>query len=63
MPVTKTEWPILVQFLCTVQNTTGMPLLDSDAEQKQQQQQPVNTTNNTPKRLPKGVVLGPDGKP
>lgn len=61
MPVTQIPYPILSQFGCAVTKTTGMPPqpLDATPEQKAQ----VGEEDKTPKQLPKGVVLGPDGKP
>ncbi|TKX21637.1 mitochondrial FAD-linked sulfhydryl oxidase ERV1 [Elsinoe australis] len=59
MPVTETYYPILSHFLCSVQKTTGMPAApvetphDSTSDGQDIKAQP----------LPKGVVLGPDGKP
>lgn len=61
MPITEIPYPILSQFGCAVTKTTGMPPqpLDATPEQKAQ----VDEEDRTPKQLPKGVVLGPDGKP
>lgn len=61
MPITQIPYPILSQFGCAVTKTTGMPPqpLDATPEQKAQGDQ----EDRTPKQLPKGVVLGPDGKP
>jgi len=55
MPVGQTEFPILATFLCSVEKNTGMPAQPLDAEPKH--------GDDGPKPLPKGVVLGPDGKP
>lgn len=64
MPITETPYPILSQFVCTVTKTTGMPPqpLDTSAE-KAPQTEKKGDDDSTPKQLPKGVVLGPDGKP
>jgi FAD-linked sulfhydryl oxidase len=64
MPITELYLPVLSRFLCAVEMTTGLPPqpLDASPEQlqrvEQQQQQ-----DDGKKALPKGVVLGPDGKP
>jgi FAD-linked sulfhydryl oxidase len=54
------QFPILSRFFCTVEMTTGLPPqpLDASAEQLANAQDDGNS-----KPLPKGVVLGPDGKP
>lgn len=59
MPITQIPYPILSQFGCAVTKTTGMPPqpLDASPEQKAKEDE------QSPKQLPKGVVLGPDGKP
>lgn len=57
MPVTETYYPILSHFLCSVQHNTGMPANPADAPT------PTADAPTQPKQLPKGVVLGPDGKP
>jgi len=61
MPLTEFEFPILQHFLCVVETRTGMPAqpLDATPEQRARQQE----QDSVPKPLPKGVVLGPDGKP
>ncbi|TKA81224.1 hypothetical protein B0A49_00494 [Cryomyces minteri] len=66
MPATQTPYPILSYFLCAVVKTTGMPPQPLDATPEQvakanaiQEQQAADT----PKKFPKGVVLGRDGKP
>ncbi|KAF2753729.1 hypothetical protein EJ05DRAFT_541728 [Pseudovirgaria hyperparasitica] len=61
MPVTSLDLPILARFLCAVESTTGMPPqpLDATPEQREAAAQAASTA----KELPKGVVLGPDGKP
>lgn len=66
MPVSKTELPILAQFFSVVQSSTGMPAAVADAPSSNegtQLQTVANTQDQTPKRLPKGVVLDKDGKP
>ena len=60
MPITQLEVPILSNFFCAVYNITGMPPQPLDAEEGRQQQDGVAEGK---KQLPKGVVLGPDGKP
>ena len=57
MPVTQLQFPILPYFLCVVESRTGesaQPTVPMSAEQQQE---------GAPKPLPKGMVLGPDGKP
>jgi len=61
MPITQIPYPILSQFGCAVTKTTGMPPQPLDATPAQKAQ--VDEEDRTPKQLPKGVVLGPDGKP
>lgn len=51
MPVTQIDFPILLSFNCAVQKMTG-----ADAAGQPQ-------LDKDGKPLPKGVVLGPDGKP
>lgn len=66
MPLTQIDFPILQSFFCVVEGTTGMPPqpLDATPEQVARQQQREQQDEDTkPKQLPKGVVLGPDGKP
>ena len=60
MPITEIYFPILSRFLCAVEMTTGLPAqpLDAPPEQRQRVEQ-----EDEKKALPKGVVLGPDGKP
>jgi len=60
MPITQTEYPILATFLCSVEKNTGMPAQPLDVDEKQDNAGQIDTG---PKKLPKGVVLGPDGKP
>jgi len=70
MPLTQVDWPILQHFFCIVEKRTGLPPQPLEAtpeqvvrarrmEEKQQRQDDAPK----PKQLPKGVVLGPDGKP
>jgi len=61
MPVTATWVPILSQFLCVVEKTTGMPVPPTAPEEPSQLV--VRSDELTPKKPPKGVVLGKDGKP
>ena len=66
MPLTQIEFPILQSFFCVVEGTTGMPPQPLDATPEQvarQQQGEKQDEDSKPKQLPKGVVLGPDGKP
>lgn len=71
MPLTFTEYPILARFLCAVGTTTGMPAQPLDASRSAAQGSNNDDDNDAttqahvdaPKKLPKGVVLGPDGKP
>lgn len=60
MPVTSIWYPILSQFLCAVEKSTGMPAQPLDADKPGRED---HVTDSQPKKLPKGVVLGPDGKP
>lgn len=64
MPITEIPLPILSQFFCFVEKSTGMPPQPLDATPEQaaraQQQEEQDTK---PKQLPKGVVLDKDGKP
>jgi mitochondrial FAD-linked sulfhydryl oxidase len=62
MPITELEFPILQQFLCVVEARTGLPAqpLEATPEQKMRAEQDEDKLE---KPLPKGVVLGPDGKP
>jgi hypothetical protein len=68
MPVTHVQGEdfILQSFFCVVEGTTGMPPQPLDATPQQAeraQQREQGDEGNRPKQLPKGVVLGPDGKP
>jgi len=59
MPVTENPYPVLSHFLCSVEKNTGMPPQPLDSAS----QKTINDDDSKPKQLPKGVVLGPDGKP
>jgi hypothetical protein len=61
MPITELYLPVLSRFLCAVEMTTGLPPQPLDASPEQLQR--VEQQENEKKTLPKGVVLGPDGKP
>lgn len=65
MPITQLEIPILSNFFCAVYNTTGMPPQPLDAKKAEggQQQDGGSGVAEGKQQLPKGVVLGPDGKP
>ncbi|KAF9630860.1 hypothetical protein BFW01_g1422 [Lasiodiplodia theobromae] len=63
MPVTSLEVPILSQFLCVVESRTGMPAQPLDTSLSRASNTSNDDTQDAPKKLPKGVVLGPDGKP
>ncbi|WPH00296.1 ERV/ALR sulfhydryl oxidase domain-containing protein [Acrodontium crateriforme] len=65
MPTTEIEYPVLQHFLCIAESRTGMPVQPTDVapEQPLRAQQKQQEDDATPKQLPKGVVLGPDGKP
>lgn len=66
MPVTSLEVPILSQFLCVVESRTGMPAQPLDTSLSRGSNNSNDDTQagaDAPKKLPKGVVLGPDGKP
>ena len=67
MPLTGLEFPILTRFLCAVETMTGLPPQPLDASTQQQQPQAQGQSKqedgDKPKPLPKGIVLGPDGKP
>ena len=57
MPLTQIQFPILPYFLCVVESRTGMPAQPTMPMSAEQQQ------GDAPKPLPKGMILGPDGKP
>ena len=59
MPITELFYPVLSRFLCAVEMTTGLPAQPLDAPPEQRQR----VEEDEKKVLPKGVVLGPDGKP
>jgi mitochondrial FAD-linked sulfhydryl oxidase len=61
MPVTGVEYPILARFLCAVEKSTNMPAQPLLAREQDANSDHADAA--TPKQLPKGVVLGPDGKP
>lgn len=66
MPTTQIDFPILQQFFCVVESRTGLPPQPLDARPAQlmeAQKKERQEDDRTPKQLPKGVVLGPDGKP
>lgn len=66
MHIPDIEWPILQHFFCAVESSTGMPPqpLDATAQQLENAQRKQKQDDDAkPKQLPKGVVLGPDGKP
>lgn len=64
MPVTETPFPILSHFICAVVNVTGMPPQPLDATPEQASRvEKIGDDDSRPKQLPKGVVLGKDGKP
>jgi hypothetical protein len=66
MPTTEIELPILSHFLCAVEGTTGMPPQPLDATVEQivaAKQKDAEIDGQQQRPLPKGVVLGPDGKP
>jgi FAD-linked sulfhydryl oxidase len=63
MPLTQIDWPILQHFFCAVEGTTGMPPQPLDASVQQAANAQKKQEETRPKQLPKGVVLGPDGKP
>ncbi|KXS99016.1 hypothetical protein AC578_6170 [Pseudocercospora eumusae] len=58
MPVTQIEFPILQYFFCRVEKETGVPVQPVMATEEQQAQ-----LQDGSRPLPKGVVLGLDGKP
>lgn len=64
MPITETPYPILSHFVRAVVNVTGKPPqpLEAMSGEETQVEKPKEE-NATPKNLPKGVVLGKDGKP
>lgn len=63
MPVTETPYPILSQFVCVVTNITGAPPQPLEAMPEEARAEKTKEDDVAPKALPKGVVLGKDGKP
>jgi FAD-linked sulfhydryl oxidase len=63
MPTTFLEYPILLHFLCTVKQLTGMPAISLDTASASTNTHDDTGSGEEPRKLPKGVVLGPDGKP
>jgi hypothetical protein len=63
MPTTFLDYPILLHFLCTVKQLTGMPAIPFDAASAVTTTQDDSGQGEGSGKLPKGVVLGPDGKP
>jgi len=63
MPITQLDIPILGNFFCTVYNITGMPPQPLDATKAEEGRQQQSGVAEGKQQLPKGVVLGPDGKP
>ncbi|KAI7552393.1 hypothetical protein KC317_g13758, partial [Hortaea werneckii] len=67
MGVTDFEFPILQHFFCVLEKRTGIPaqpltpMAEEQLRAKQHQQQEDQNGQKAP--LPKGMVLGPDGKP
>lgn len=62
MPVTQIEFPILSTFLCAVESMAGATFPDFRKEAATPPSSSSDDDSNS-KPLPKGVVLGPDGKP
>ena len=60
MPTTQIDFPILQYFFCTIENMTGLPPQPLDASPEQRIRADEADKSH---KLPKGVVLGPDGKP
>ncbi|KAK1059932.1 Flavin-linked sulfhydryl oxidase of the mitochondrial IMS [Friedmanniomyces endolithicus] len=63
MPLTEIQYPILQVFLCVVESRTGMPAQPLNATPEQLARAGQKQDEDKAKPLPKGVVLGPDGKP
>lgn len=63
MPTGNADIPILSWFFCSVENNTGMPPQPLDATPQQRAAADNDNGDGGQKPLPKGVVLGPDGKP
>jgi hypothetical protein len=60
MPITQIQIPILALFFSSVARNTGMPVLPLNVETKQEDNSQADAG---PKKLPRGVVLNPDGTP
>lgn len=65
MPITQTPYPILSYFACAVIKVTGAPPqpLDAMAADTTTSEKQEENAVPVPKAIPKGVVLGKDGKP
>lgn len=65
MPVTKTEVPILSQFIHAVHTSDKMQAQPQPPPENDRKTDAsgANVDDLTPKKLPKGIVLGKDGKP
>lgn len=65
MDITDFEFPILQSFFCLVEKRSGRPVqpLTPMAEEQLKVRQEREEQDGKPATLPKGVVLGPDGKP
>ena len=61
MPVGDSGYPVLSHFLCSVEKNTGMP--PQPLTDEQDREAALHAGGDTRQQLPKGVVLGPDGKP
>jgi hypothetical protein len=55
MPLTELYYPILSRFFCIVEKRTGEPVMPLESD--------VQPGGEEDKKLPPGIVLGPDGKP
>ena len=62
MTTTFQEFPVLTRFFCAVETQTRTGMSNLRAE-KQDDTSTIAAVDQTPKKLPKGIVLGPDGKP
>ena len=63
MPITETPYPVLSQFVCSVVKVTGAPPQPVDTMSEEAAQAEKKEEDTTTQKLPKGVVLGKDGKP
>ena len=65
MGVIDFEYPILQHFFCLVEKRTGIPAqpLEPEAQARVMAEQQQREEEGKERVLPKGVVLGPDGKP